>query len=51
MAMKRGTIIMIIGAVLFFLGIAISILWAGSFFKTILNQNETLSNILDRWEG
>jgi hypothetical protein len=43
--MKRGTIIMIIGAVLFFLGIAISILWAGSFFKTILNQSILLTSI------
>ncbi|MGN6559082.1 MAG: hypothetical protein ACTHJ2_01000 [Candidatus Nitrosocosmicus sp.] len=43
--MKRGTIIMIIGAVLFFLGIAISVLWAGSFFKTILNQSILLTSI------
>jgi hypothetical protein len=44
-AMKTGTIVMIIGAVLFFLGIAISILWAGSFFKTILNQSILLTSI------
>ena len=43
--MKRGTIIMIIGAVLFFSGISISILWAGSFFKTLLNQSILLTSI------
>lgn len=36
---------MIIGAVLFFLGLAISILWAGSFFKTILNQSILLTSV------
>ena len=43
--MKRGTIMMIVGAVLFFSGISISILWAGSFFKTILNQSILLTSI------
>src|SRR5690348_14069469 len=45
LAMKTGTIVMIIGAVLFFLGIAISILWTGSFFKTILNQSILITSI------
>lgn len=36
---------MIIGAVLFFSGISISILWAGSFFKTLLNQSILLTSI------
>ena len=36
---------MIIGAVLFFSGIIVSILWAGSFFKTLLNQGMFLAGI------
>jgi subtilase family serine protease len=36
---------MIIGAILFFLGIIVSILWAGSFFKTLLNQGMFLADI------
>ena len=36
---------MIIGAVLFFSGIIVSILWAGSFFKTLLNQGMFLADI------
>jgi subtilase family serine protease len=36
---------MIIGAILFFSGIIVSILWAGSFFKTLLNQGMFLADI------
>jgi len=43
--LRRGYIIMIIGAILFFSGIIVSILWAGSFFKTLLNQGMFLADI------
>jgi hypothetical protein len=36
---------MIVGAILFFSGIFVSILWAGSFINTILNQSVLLTNI------
>jgi hypothetical protein len=43
--LRGGYIIMIIGAILFFSGIIVSILWAGSFFKTLLNQGMSLADI------
>jgi len=36
---------MIVGAILFFSGIIVSILWAGSFFKSLLNQGMFLADI------
>src|SRR3954468_947370 len=43
--LRRGYIIMIIGAILFFSEIIVSILWTGSFFKTLLNQGMFLADI------
>ena len=36
---------MIIGTILFFSGIIVSIFWAGSFFKSLLNQGMFLADI------
>lgn len=43
--LKRGYIILIVGAIMFFSGIIISIVWASSFFSAFLSQTVFLADI------
>ena len=43
--LKRGYIILIVGAILFFSGIIISILWASSFFNAFLGKTVLLADV------
>ena len=51
LAMQRGYIILIAGAVLLISGIVISIFWAGSFAGTIIRENTILSGVSIRSAG
>src|SRR5947209_4957732 len=51
LAMQRGYIILIAGAVLLISGIVISILWTGSFAGTIIRENTILSGVSIRPAG